>query len=302
MICPECNKPLQKKGKYLACPLCKKRYPIIGGIPVLFHSSQEHAYRESTGTVQEYYRQVPKRYNKTHHTFYFGAKLFSQQLTSKLQPYIRPTSNILEIGAGTGFATQILSHLTKSLVVSDSSLEMLTENIRKHKHIKHICCSTEYLPFPDASFDVVVGNNTYYLIPDKDTAAKNIARVLKKNGKLILSEMNPYFLLWPINFVTAGHLFERAIYHIFPFQMKSYFEKYGMTIEKVDYYMYAPYFANKKLSMVCEQTKNIFGRFEQLRRFVSVRIFYVLRKKSEAPTRSQIRHKKIVPRLTAKPV
>ena len=67
-----------------------------------------------------------------------------------------------------------LPFIVSLLVIADSSLEMLALNHEKHPDCVPICCPTEHLPFPDERFDVVFGNNTFYLVPDMDRAAVEI--------------------------------------------------------------------------------------------------------------------------------
>jgi ubiquinone/menaquinone biosynthesis C-methylase UbiE len=49
--------------------------------------------------------------------------------------------------------------------------------------------SAEQLPFPDASFDVVISNGVIDLIPDKDAVFSEIARVLRPGGRIQLADV-----------------------------------------------------------------------------------------------------------------
>ncbi len=278
LICPDCGQPLQKNGEYCRCPDCKEDYPVVNGIPLLFNRKQRDQYRTSKGTPQQYYRDVAEVYDRTHHVALAGAQHFLRDFEKKIEQHVAPQMDVLEIGAGTGFVSNTLRQMAKSLVVTDASLEMLSINTARNPALNAFCCATEQLPFPDGSFDRVIGNNTFYLVPDKREAARNIARVLKKGGKLILSEMNPHQPLWPIMFAIKGRLFERTIYKIFPFQMRSLFEPFGMKIEEVDFYSCAPYFAGKALVAAGKKVQGIIGGSRTLRRFSAIRIFYVIRK------------------------
>lgn len=79
-----------------------------------------------------------------------GGKLFVKNIEEKLKPFIKSDKKILEVGAGTGFVTQVLNKLNKSTVVTDSSLEMLFFNKEAKEKIK-ICCFVENLPFKENS-------------------------------------------------------------------------------------------------------------------------------------------------------
>jgi ubiquinone/menaquinone biosynthesis C-methylase UbiE len=48
--------------------------------------------------------------------------------------------------------------------------------------------SGEKIPFTEASFDVVISNGVFNLIPDKLNALKEVFRVLKTSGRLMIAD------------------------------------------------------------------------------------------------------------------
>ena len=48
--------------------------------------------------------------------------------------------------------------------------------------------SAEQLPFPDGTFDVVISNGVFNLIPDKAKALREVFRVLKSSGRFLLAD------------------------------------------------------------------------------------------------------------------
>lgn len=54
----------------------------------------------------------------------------------------------------------------------------------------HFCHGdAEEMPFEDESFDIVISECAFSLMPDKEKAAMEMRRVLKKNGKLAMSDI-----------------------------------------------------------------------------------------------------------------
>jgi ubiquinone/menaquinone biosynthesis C-methylase UbiE len=56
------------------------------------------------------------------------------------------------------------------------------------KNVTFTEASAEKLPLPDASFDVVISNGVFNLIPDKSGALAESFRVLKPKGRLMLAD------------------------------------------------------------------------------------------------------------------
>ena len=71
----------------------------------------------------------------------------------------------------------------------DMTLEMLTKarsaaDEMAAANVEFVESEAEQLPFPDASFDVVISNGVIDLIPDKDAVFAEIFRVLKPGGRI----------------------------------------------------------------------------------------------------------------------
>jgi len=103
---------------------------------------------------------------------------------------------VLDIGCGTGVDTLIAAILVgpKGRAVGiDMIPEMLDQaknNLRETrlKNVTFQPVSAENLPFPDESFDVVISNGVFNLIPDKVKALAEAFRVLRSNGRLIIAD------------------------------------------------------------------------------------------------------------------
>lgn len=109
---------------------------------------------------------------------------------------INPGETVLDIGCGAGVDTIVAATMvgpTGTVTGIDMVPEMLAqarENVRimDLKNVTFTEASAEKLPLPDASFDVVISNGAFNLIPDKSGALAESFRVLKPKGRLMLAD------------------------------------------------------------------------------------------------------------------
>lgn len=109
---------------------------------------------------------------------------------------INPGEAVLDIGCGAGVDTIVAATMvgpTGTVTGIDMVPEMLAqakENVRimDLKNVTFTEASAEKLPLPDASFDVVISNGVFNLIPDKSGALAESFRVLKPKGRLMLAD------------------------------------------------------------------------------------------------------------------
>lgn len=120
-----------------------------------------------------------------------------ESLLSLLQP--TPGERILEIGPGTGYYTlDVAPRLSPrgQLDVLDIQQEML-DDLRQRRaalgidNVKETRGDASQLPYPDAAFDAAFLVATLGEIPDKAGALREIRRVLKPGGRLIVGEGQP---------------------------------------------------------------------------------------------------------------
>ncbi|MBN2040449.1 MAG: class I SAM-dependent methyltransferase [Spirochaetes bacterium] len=107
---------------------------------------------------------------------------------------VNPDAYILDIGCGGGRAVKELASMTSDgkIFGIDYSENMTELSKRVNKsfinkgivEIKHGSVSS--LPFEDNMFDIVTAFETYYFWPDLISDLKEILRVLKHGGKLLL--------------------------------------------------------------------------------------------------------------------
>ncbi len=104
---------------------------------------------------------------------------------------IRPEERVLDVGCGTGTFAERLVHTNPHIAITgvDVSIGMLAEARRKTArapNARFVQASAEALPFPDASFDVVVSASALHYVPDPAQGVREMARVLRPGGRLAL--------------------------------------------------------------------------------------------------------------------
>lgn len=118
---------------------------------------------------------------------------------------------VLDIACGSGMAFSILSPVARRVVGADISLEALLE-CRSHFETEAPVCQADgtVLPFADCTFDLVTSFETIEHVVDDDGFVRELRRVLKADGELILSTPNALFTK-PVNGVPSN-----------PFHMREY--------------------------------------------------------------------------------
>lgn len=112
-------------------------------------------------------------------------------LLSQLE--IPPDSSILDIGCATGNLTLRLPQVCSprrviGVDLSSKALSIAQTHAQETglENCEFLGASACQLPFGDRSFDVVVSNIVFHLIPDQKGALGEVVRVLKPSGRAVL--------------------------------------------------------------------------------------------------------------------
>jgi arsenite methyltransferase len=106
-------------------------------------------------------------------------------------------NRVLDAGCGCGFDAFIAAALAGAsgkAVGIDVTAEMLrvaqaASKSFKSGNVEFLEGSIEQLPFEDGFFDLVISNGVLNLIPDKQAAFREIARVLHSKGALVAADL-----------------------------------------------------------------------------------------------------------------
>lgn len=106
-----------------------------------------------------------------------------------------------DLGCGAGFISLALSMDSKIVFSIDTSKNMLKEihkNIVKENknNIYLVKGSMEEIPLFDSSIDVVFTNMALHHVPDAKKAIQEMYRVLKKNGTVVISDVEEHTGAW----------------------------------------------------------------------------------------------------------
>ncbi len=110
---------------------------------------------------------------------------------------IRSGETVLDIGCGAGVDTLIAARLvgpTGRVAGVDATPEMIARAranlaLAGLTNVSFEIAAAETLPFPDREFDVVISNGVINLTVDKEQALREVHRVLKRGGRLMVADM-----------------------------------------------------------------------------------------------------------------
>lgn len=145
--------------------------------------------------------------------------------------YLRPDMVVADVGAGTGFVAAGLAPLVKQVYVIDGSLAMLErarQNLKGFDHLVFMEADGVSIPLPDSSLDAVFANMYLHHIPEPMEAIRELARLLRPGGRLVLSDLDTHTHEWMKEEMADYWMgFDRQ-------QIRSWFQEAGLVNVLVD--------------------------------------------------------------------
>lgn len=125
---------------------------------------------------------------------------------------------LLDVGGGTGRVSSAIRDLVEEVVIADVSFGMLMQTLRPA--LMPVCSGSESLPFAENSFERVIMVDALHHVIDHAESAKEMFRVLKPGGVLVIEEpdirtfgvkiiaLAEKFLLMRSHFLTPDQIVE----------------------------------------------------------------------------------------------
>jgi SAM-dependent methyltransferase len=166
-----------------------------------------------------------------HHDYYVAGGYAVDRLNWTLDTFLQSSNlgKVLEVGCGDGAMLQILANRKIEVVGVDASSSGIDRCLVAGLRAQCLDVSTDALPFPDDSFDVVICLETFEHLMNPHFALQEIRRTLRSGGIFLCSIPNP----------RTGHpylypgLFEYKNFRCF-------LEQSGFSIERVQPWQWAP--------------------------------------------------------------
>lgn len=132
---------------------------------------------------------VAKHYDRTNSVLSMGNSVFWRMATVKaVDP--QPGERILDIAAGTGTSSFSIAKSGAEVVAADFSPGMIAVGREKHPSVTFVQADAMALPFAANEFDAVTISFGLRNIEDPKKALREMYRVLKPGGRLVICEFS----------------------------------------------------------------------------------------------------------------
>jgi SAM-dependent methyltransferase/uncharacterized protein YbaR (Trm112 family) len=183
LVCPDCHNGLADNDQVLRCLNCKTEFPIIRDIPVLLPSRSVFSIEQVASVKQTYYAEkvvensLKSRVRKSLPKLTGDrSKLAIDQRVKSLIDSLPTPIKGLQIGAGENPGR--IGEMFPNVQWMHSDVDL--------SYAPHIIADVTGLPVADGCFDVVYADQVLEHVIDINQAAKEIQRVLRVGGLLVI--------------------------------------------------------------------------------------------------------------------
>jgi demethylmenaquinone methyltransferase/2-methoxy-6-polyprenyl-1,4-benzoquinol methylase len=147
----------------------------------------EQAYLERAGT--ERWERVKPFSSPGHDDVAEGARLIHDVAVALLCLELKPDERVLDLGAGSCWVSEWLGRFNVETISVDIAIDMLrVGQSRMGPGARLVVGDLEALPLAAESVDKAVCLNAFHHVPDGEAALREIHRVLKRGGRVLLGE------------------------------------------------------------------------------------------------------------------
>jgi 2-polyprenyl-3-methyl-5-hydroxy-6-metoxy-1,4-benzoquinol methylase len=181
ICCPVCRdaQPVQEDGAY-ACPACKRRFPVVRGIPRLLEDVPEDSEQ-----IQRVFDFEHRRFRDSWYTR-FEPRLVDQFLEDcRLPREFFDGKRALDAGCGSGRWSYALSELGTELVAFDlteGGIEAAAEQLSERPNVSICQANLFQPPLAPESFDFVMSWGVLHHTPDTHRAFRQLVPLVKPGG------------------------------------------------------------------------------------------------------------------------
>ncbi|HEX5101946.1 MAG TPA: methyltransferase domain-containing protein [Polyangiaceae bacterium] len=144
---------------------------------------------DSEGRSRAYYDDFATGYERERH---HGYHALLDELELGVALPLAEGRDVLEVGCGTGLILGRLSAVARNAEGVDLSPGMLEKARARGLRVRE--ASATELPYPDASFDLVLSFKVLAHVPDLPRALSEMARVCRPGGRVLAELYNPWSL------------------------------------------------------------------------------------------------------------
>jgi ubiquinone/menaquinone biosynthesis C-methylase UbiE len=140
--------------------------------------------------AEKYFEAVSERWDVLRKSFY-GDEVRDAVLNAA---NIQAKDTVLDVGSGTGFLTQGAAKIAQNVIALGFSEAMMSESRAKlgGRNVEFKIGNVKHIPLPDESVNAVIGNMILHHCLNPELAIRDMARVLTRGGRLVLSDLQQH--------------------------------------------------------------------------------------------------------------